>query len=140
MTKMRIGILGAGLMGHGIAQVFALAGHAVRVFDPMEAARTSLRDRIRTNLRDLEQDQAAADRVDPAATVAEAVGDADFVVEAALEDLAVKQQLFAFVPPRRAVLIGVDEHHPSEVVGLTRSGADDAIGRVAQHDGPGLLE
>lgn len=97
MAKARIGILGAGLMGHGIAQVFALAGHPVRVYDPMEAARASLRDRIRTNLRDLDQDQGAADRVDPAATIAEAVRDADFVVEAALEDLAVKQKLFADV-------------------------------------------
>ena len=96
-TKARIGILGAGLMGHGIAQVFALAGHAVRVYDPMEAARNSLRDRIRTNLRDLDEDQSAADRVDPAATIAEAVRDADFVVEAALEDLGVKQKLFAEV-------------------------------------------
>jgi 3-hydroxybutyryl-CoA dehydrogenase len=97
MTKARIGILGAGLMGHGIAQVFALAGHAVRVYDPMEAARNSLRDRIRTNLRDLDQDQAAADNVTPAVTIDEAVRDADFVVEAALEDLAVKRQLFAEV-------------------------------------------
>ena len=27
MSKMRIAVIGAGLMGHGIAQVFALAGH-----------------------------------------------------------------------------------------------------------------
>lgn len=30
----QISIIGAGLMGHGIAQVFALAGHIVRVYDP----------------------------------------------------------------------------------------------------------
>ena len=52
-TIETIAVIGAGTMGHGIAQVFALAGHAVRVYDPMEAARTSLRDRIRTNLREL---------------------------------------------------------------------------------------
>ena len=97
MTKARIGILGAGLMGHGIAQVFALAGHAVRVYDPMEAARNSLQDRIRTNLRDLDEDPSAAERVTACATIADAVSDADFVVEAALEDLAVKQKLFAEV-------------------------------------------
>ena len=97
MTQARIGILGAGLMGHGIAQVFALAGHAVRVYDPMEAARNSLQDRIRTNLRDLDEDPSAAERVTACATIAEAVSDADFVVEAALEDLAVKQKLFAEV-------------------------------------------
>ncbi len=97
MTQARIGILGAGLMGHGIAQVFALAGHAVRVYDPMEAARNSLQDRIRTNLRDLDEDPSAAERVTACATIADAVSDADFVVEAALEDLAVKQTLFAEV-------------------------------------------
>ena len=97
MTQARIGILGAGLMGHGIAQVFALAGHAVRVYDPMEAARNSLQDRIRTNLRDLDEDPSAAERVTACATIADAVSDADFVVEAALEDLAVKQKLFAEV-------------------------------------------
>ena len=31
MSKMRIAVIGAGLMGHGIAQVFALAGHDVAI-------------------------------------------------------------------------------------------------------------
>ena len=95
--KAKIGVLGAGLMGHGIAQVFALAGHDVRIYDPSAAALASVRDRIRANLRDLDEDENAAGRVTPAPTGAEAVRDADFVVEAALEDLAVKQALFAQV-------------------------------------------
>ena len=95
--KAKIGVLGAGLMGHGIAQVFALAGHDVRIYDPVAAALASVRDRIRANLRDLDEDEAAAERVTPAPTIEEAVRDADFVVEAALEDLAVKQGLFAQV-------------------------------------------
>ncbi|MDO9306653.1 MAG: 3-hydroxyacyl-CoA dehydrogenase NAD-binding domain-containing protein, partial [Mesorhizobium sp.] len=32
-ARATIAIVGAGLMGHGIAQVFALAGHRVRVYD-----------------------------------------------------------------------------------------------------------
>ena len=32
-TKPQIAVIGAGLMGHGIAQVFALAGHAVTITD-----------------------------------------------------------------------------------------------------------
>ena len=33
MAKARIAVIGAGLMGHGIAQVFALAGHDVTIYD-----------------------------------------------------------------------------------------------------------
>jgi len=41
--KLRIGVIGAGLMGHGIAQVFASAGHAVSVYDPSEASLSTLK-------------------------------------------------------------------------------------------------
>ena len=47
MAKARIGVLGAGLMGHGIAQVFALSGHEVRVYDPSAKALATLRERGR---------------------------------------------------------------------------------------------
>ena len=92
---MRVTVIGAGLMGHGLAQVFAAGGHPVAVYDPVQAALDTLRDRIRANLRDLGQDEAAANRVTPCADLAGAVREADFVVEAALEDLPVKQDLFA---------------------------------------------
>ena len=107
MAKARIGVLGAGLMGHGIAQVFALHGHEVRVYDPSAQALASLRERIANNLRDLEEDVGAAERVAPSSTIEECVSTADFVVEAALEDLGVKQKLFAEVErsaPASAVL------------------------------------
>ncbi len=107
MAKARIGVLGAGLMGHGIAQVFALHGHDVRVYDPSAQALASLRARIASNLRDLEEDEGAAERVAPSSTIEDCVSIADFVVEAALEDLGVKQKLFAEVEryaPASAVL------------------------------------
>lgn len=107
MAKARIGVLGAGLMGHGIAQVFALHGHDVRVYDPSAQALASLRARIASNLRDLEEDEGAAERVAPSSTIEDCVSTADFVVEAALEDLGVKQKLFAEVEryaPASAVL------------------------------------
>ena len=95
--KARIGVLGAGLMGHGIAQIFALHGHEVAIYDPVQAALDVVKTRIVANLRDLGQDQTAVERVTPRATIAEAVRGADFVVEAALENLAVKQTIFAEV-------------------------------------------
>ena len=106
--KARIGVLGAGLMGHGIAQVFALAGHEVRIYDPVPAALETVRARIAGNLRDLDEDEGAAQRVAPASTIAEAVGDADFVVEAAHENLGVKQALFA----------EVERHAPAQAPGV----------------------
>ena len=63
--KAQIAIVGAGLMGHGIAQVFALAGHLVTVHDPSSDALMTLRDRVRRNLVDLGQDATAAERVHP---------------------------------------------------------------------------
>ena len=107
MGKARIAILGAGLMGHGIAQVFALAGHDVTIYDPSAAALDTVRARIEKNLADLDEDAAAAARVRPCPALADAVRDADVVIEAALEDLAVKRALFAEVElhaPRDATL------------------------------------
>src|SRR5580700_4489979 len=52
-TRTPVAVIGAGLMGHGIAQVFALAGHSVRVHDPSVAVLSTLRERIDRNLRDL---------------------------------------------------------------------------------------
>lgn len=97
MAKARIAVIGAGLMGHGIAQVFALAGHHVTITDSAQASLDSARDRIRTNLKDLGDDERAVERVTPVADLGEAVREADYVVEAVLEDLPLKQKLFAEV-------------------------------------------
>lgn len=93
----RITVIGAGLMGHGIAQVFALAGHPVAIFDSFAATLASAKDRIAQNLRDLGDDVKAVERVRTSGDLAEALRDADYVVEAAPEDLAIKQKLFADV-------------------------------------------
>ena len=93
-ARERIAIVGAGLMGHGIAQVFALAGHEVALTDAAPAARASALARIRANLRDLDLDAAAADRVTIHDEIAGAVADADVVIEAAVENLDVKRDLF----------------------------------------------
>lgn len=95
MNKPKIAVVGAGLMGHGIAQVFALAGHDVTIYDSFAATLATAKERILTNLRDLGDDQNAVDRVTPEGDLAKAVRDADYVVEAVLEDLALKQNLFA---------------------------------------------
>ncbi|MDI6024635.1 3-hydroxyacyl-CoA dehydrogenase family protein [Corticibacterium sp. UT-5YL-CI-8] len=93
--KDRIAVIGAGLMGHGIAQVFALAGHPVRVYDAQPAALDSLRDRIAANLDQLGIARGAEKLVSGHADLGEAVSGARFVFEAALEKLEVKQAIFA---------------------------------------------
>ena len=99
MSKARISVIGAGLMGHGIAQVFALAGHDVTIYDAFAGSLETVKARILANLKDLGDDQGAVDRVTPQADLALAVKDADYVVEAVLEDLALKQKLFGEIEP-----------------------------------------
>ena len=102
-----IAIIGGGLMGHGIAQVFARAGHPVRIFDPSPTVLATVHDRIRRNLADLGPAPSPADRVTCHPALADAVGDADVVFEAGPENLALKQQIFAdieAVAPARAIL------------------------------------
>ena len=52
-------------MGHGIAQVFALAGHDVTITDPHRPNLDTVKQRIATNLRDLGDDETAVERVRP---------------------------------------------------------------------------
>jgi 3-hydroxybutyryl-CoA dehydrogenase len=93
--KPVMAVIGAGLMGAGIALVFAAAGHRVALFDPIAEARATALPRIRDNLKAVGLDPAAAAWVTLHAQLATAVADADFVIEAAPEDLALKQALFA---------------------------------------------
>ena len=92
-SPQRIAVIGAGLMGHGIAQVFACAGHEVVVQDPFPEALASLHERVTANLRRLGRSEVAVERITPCAEVADAVAGADFVFEAAPEDVALKQEL-----------------------------------------------
>jgi 3-hydroxybutyryl-CoA dehydrogenase len=94
-SRPRIAVIGAGLMGHGIAQVFALAGHDVTITDAVAASLDTVKARISANLKDLGDDPSAVERVRPVGRLADAVHDADYVVEAVSEDLSLKQKLFA---------------------------------------------
>jgi len=94
-AKKNIAIVGAGLMGHGIAQVFARSGHRVRVFDAQPAALDTLRSRIAKNLADLGLETGAERHVSGHADLGEVVTDADVVIEAAPERLDLKRSVFA---------------------------------------------
>jgi 3-hydroxybutyryl-CoA dehydrogenase len=91
----RNAVIGAGLMGHGIAQVFAQAGHPVSLHDPDQEVLDSAPGRIAANLQRIGRDPAAVERVSLHGDLAAGVADAEFVFEAAPEKLALKQAIFA---------------------------------------------
>jgi 3-hydroxybutyryl-CoA dehydrogenase len=93
----RIAIIGGGLMGHGIALVFASAGHPVRVTDPVAEARALILTRIETTLGELGRDRKAIENIEVEDTLKKCVSGADVVIEAAPENLELKQQIFAEV-------------------------------------------
>jgi 3-hydroxybutyryl-CoA dehydrogenase len=99
-----VAVIGAGLMGSGIAQVFAGAGHQVSLFDQDFDVTEKALARIRGQLIALGHDPSTADHVWSAADLATAVGGATLVIECVNENLATKRALFAEVEP----LVGPD--------------------------------
>jgi 3-hydroxybutyryl-CoA dehydrogenase len=110
-----IAVIGAGTMGHGIAQVAALAGYEVTVTDSDADALPRALERIRSNLdggvargklTERERDEALA-RLSTAESLPRAVQSADLCIEAVAENLAVKQEVFRSLEqyaPSRAIL------------------------------------
>ena len=93
-----VGIVGAGLMGHGIALAFARAGLAVRVHDPAPQALAGLKDRVAASMAAMGDGRAgienALGRIATCPALADAVGDAGLVIEAAPEKLDLKRTVF----------------------------------------------
>jgi 3-hydroxybutyryl-CoA dehydrogenase len=94
-SDQTIAVIGGGLMGAGIAQIFAVAGHDVTVFEPNDEVRASLHERTRSNLAIIGEDESAAERIALVADMAEAVTGATYVTEAAPERLELKRTIFA---------------------------------------------
>jgi 3-hydroxybutyryl-CoA dehydrogenase len=97
-----ITVLGAGIMGHGIAQSFLMGGYPVRLYDIKESILDTAKAHIEESLGLFRQfDLIAEPDIDPAlqrlSTTTDlkgAVEGSDFIVEAAPEDLSLKQGLF----------------------------------------------
>ena len=99
----RVGVVGAGTMGLGIAQVFALAGYEVRLFDGLAGVAEAALGRIRANLQEgvdrgkvtPETKQRTLTSLSAVKVLEEAAEGADVVVEAVPENLELKLDLFA---------------------------------------------
>ncbi|PZU60773.1 MAG: 3-hydroxybutyryl-CoA dehydrogenase [Brevundimonas sp.] len=109
-TITTVAVLGAGQMGAGIAQAVALGGYSVRLYDVAAAQLPLAQGRIAASLArgvgrgattQGQADEALA-RVTTVDTIAEAVTGADLVIEAAVEDEAVKKAVYAEVVPNLA--------------------------------------
>ena len=100
-----IAVLGAGNMGHGIAEVAALAGYDVRLRDIKEEFVESGYEDIEWSLEKLaekdqitdEESEAALDSVTPLVDMSEAVGNADVIIEAVPEKMDIKKDVYAEV-------------------------------------------
>jgi 3-hydroxybutyryl-CoA dehydrogenase len=103
MAERNVLVCGAGLMGHGIGQSVATAGHRVVLYEPEMARAEAGRARIGASLERAvgkgkiteEQRIAVLDRVTVAKSLADAAKNAELVVEAVFEDEQVKRELFA---------------------------------------------
>lgn len=99
----RITVVGAGLMGHGIAQEFALAGYQVQLHSRSEASLHQAMLNIQQNLERLidlgmttrQQAELAPTRIHTTTALKTAVEDADLVIESVYEDLDLKREIFA---------------------------------------------
>lgn len=95
----KVAVLGAGLMGCGIAQVFACKQIAVTLYDPYATARDTAKDKIASNLEIMSLNTDALQYINVVGDLQQAVSDADFIIEAVPEKRELKQQLFSRIRP-----------------------------------------
>jgi 3-hydroxybutyryl-CoA dehydrogenase len=95
MNRQKIGVIGGGLMGHGIAYLLVAAGHEVGIFEPDAQSRASLPRRLAAIGELLGDDPALLARIAAHERLAAAVVGTTFVFEAAPEKLPLKQRIFA---------------------------------------------
>lgn len=135
-----VAVIGAGLMGHGIALEFAAHGRSVVLNDVSEALLEEALRRARVGLQALAQSGRISDediepamaRISASTDLRESVEDADLVIEAVSENLELKQSIFTQLErhaPRRTILASnsstfvpsvytLEIKDPSRVIGI----------------------
>lgn len=130
-TKQKIGVVGGGLMGHGIAYLFAAAGHDVGLFEPASDIRASLPKRLQAIADLFDDDAALLKRIVTCDQLAPAMQGASFVFEAAPEKLPVKQQIFAALESAAAadtILASNSSAIPSTEIGRNLKHRERVVG------------
>jgi 3-hydroxybutyryl-CoA dehydrogenase len=128
---MRLAVIGAGSMGAQIAQQAALCGADVRLHDrnaeqldkAIESNRGHLMRRVQKGKLGPTAAEEALSRVHPIAELSEAVGNAEFVIEAVFEDLELKRAVFAeldrVAPPEAVLASNSSTMGISQIAGVT---------------------
>ncbi len=130
--SLRVAVIGAGTMGNGIAQTFAMHGHSVNLVDLNEEAlergmstiRRSLERFVRKEKLSAEQSEEILGRIQPTTDLAGAVGEVRIAVEAVFEREDVKRGIFE----------QLDKHAPSGAI-LASNTSSIPITRLAAATG-----
>ncbi len=132
MEIRTIVVVGAGAMGHGIAQVAAMGGYQVHLEDVSQEMLATARSRIESNLQkgvklgkvEPELVQAALSRIRYSADLEAIAPQADFVIEAVPEVMSLKCEIFAqldeLCPPHAILATNTSTLSPSEIGSATR--------------------
>lgn len=112
MTK-EVAIIGGGLMGYGIAFVFASAGHPVAICEPNEERLAALPDKVGGLCQLLNVDLSSLGEIRYESSLQETVRAAGLVIEAAPENLDIKRAIFA----------DLDKHAPVDAILATNTSA-----------------
>ncbi len=127
----QIAVIGSGTMGHGIAQVAAMAGLRVRLHDVDEGRLNAARAQIDTSLKRLVRSGKLADdapvevatRIETTTELARAVDGAEAVIEAVPEALDLKHELFrqldALCPPETVLATNTSQLSITEIAAST---------------------
>ncbi|HMK35590.1 MAG TPA: 3-hydroxybutyryl-CoA dehydrogenase [Desulfomonilaceae bacterium] len=107
MEIKRIAVIGAGLMGSGIAQTAAQSGFQVNLIDVeqrfLDKGLSAIEKNLKRSVEKGKMEAAAADavrsRVKGTLSMAEAAGDVDVVIEAVIEKMDLKKALYAELEP-----------------------------------------
>lgn len=146
----KIGVIGAGTMGHGIAEAFAIHGYDVRLYDVNDEALARARDQIADELQLLvdedfippETATRALELISCSTDLATAVADRDYVIEAAPEKMELKHDLLkrldALAPPD-AVIASNTSSLPLEAMAAVLSPTRKARFMVCHWYNPGHL-
>ena len=127
-----IAVIGAGVMGHAIAQEFAVAGYDVRMTARSDESLARAMDHVRDNVERLQSmgkldgDEArrATENIHTSVSLAETVDDVDLVMEYVSEDIDLKRGLFAeldrLCPQRTILATGTSSLMPSDLATATK--------------------
>ena len=94
-----VAVLGAGLMGCVIAQVFPSHKVSVLLFDPFEQARDTALSKITNGIKSMGGDISATQYISVVSDIEAAVANADVIIEAVPEKLSLKQEVFQQIQP-----------------------------------------